>query len=83
MDLASRRVMMWRMSNTLTTGCWLEAVQEAITLHEIFNTDQGYRFMSDEFAGLLKDQGIQVGMGGTSRWRDNMFVERSWRSLKL
>lgn len=49
---------------------------------EIFNTDQGCQFTSQEFTGLLKDQGIQISMDGAGRWRDNVFVERPWRSLK-
>ena len=85
MDWVSRRVLAWRLSNTLTTDFCLEAVQEAITRHgppEIFNTDQGCQFTSQEFTGLLKDHDIQISMDGTGRWRDNVFVERLWRSLK-
>jgi putative transposase len=85
LDWASRRVLTWRLSNTLTTDFCREAVQEALTRYgrpEIFNTDQGCQFTSHEFTGLLKDQGIQISMDGTGRWRDNVFVERLWRSLK-
>lgn len=85
LDWASRRVLAWRLSNTLTTDFCLEAVREAITRYgrpEIFNTDQGCQFTSQEFTGLLKDHGIQISMDGTGRWRDNVFVERLWRSLK-
>lgn len=85
LDWASRRVLAWRLSNTLTTDFCLEAVQEALTRYgrpEIFNTDQGCQFTGHEFTGLLKDQGIQISMDGTGRWRDNVFVERLWRSLK-
>lgn len=85
LDWASRRVLAWRLSNTLTTDFCLEAVQEAVTRHgppEIFNTDQGCQFTSQEFTGLLNDHGIQISMDGTGRWRDNVFVERLWRSLK-
>jgi putative transposase len=85
LDWASRRVLAWRLSNTLTTDFCLEAVREAVTQYgrpEIFNTDQGCQFTSQEFTGLLKDQGIQISMDGTGRWRDNVFVERLWRSLK-
>ena len=60
-------------------------MQEAITHYgcpEIFNTDQGCQFTSQEFTGLLHDHGIQISMDGTGRWRDNVFVERLWRSLK-
>ena len=85
LDWASRRVLAWRLSNTLTTGFCLEAVREAITQYgrpEIFNTDQGCQFTSLEFTSLLKDQGIQISMDGRGCWRDNVFVERLWRSLK-
>ena len=85
LDWASRRVLAWRLSNTLTTDFCLEAVREAITQYghpEIFNTDQGCQFTSLEFTNLLKDQGIQISMDGRGCWRDNVFVERLWRSLK-
>jgi putative transposase len=85
LDWASRRVLAWRLSNTLTTDFCLEAVQEAITHYgcpEIFNTDQGCQFTSQEFTGLLHNHGIQISMDGTGCWRDNVFVERLWRSLK-
>jgi putative transposase len=85
LDWASRRVLAWRLSNTLTTDFCLEAVREAITHYgrpEIFNTDQGCQFTSQEFTELLHDYGIQISMDGTGRWRDNVFVERLWRSLK-
>jgi len=85
LDWASRRVLTWRLSNTLTTDFCVEAVQEAISRYgcpEIFNTDQGCQFTSQEFTGLLKDHGIQISMDGTGCWRDNVFVERLWRSLK-
>ena len=85
LDWASRRVLAWRLSNTLTTDFCVEAVQEAITRYgtpEIFNTDQGCQFTSQEFTGLLKTHDIQISMDGAGRWRDNVFVERLWRSLK-
>jgi putative transposase len=85
LDWASRRVLAWRLSNTLTTDFCVEAVQEAVTRYgtpEIFNTDQGCQFTSEAFTGLLNDHGIQISMDGTGRWRDNVFVERLWRSLK-
>ena len=85
MDWASRRVLTWRLSNTLTTDFCLEAVQEALTRYgrpDIFNTDQGCQFTSQEFTGLLKDHGIQISMDGTGCWRDNVLVERLWRSVK-
>ncbi|MDC8447420.1 MAG: IS3 family transposase [Nitrospira sp.] len=86
MDGASRRVLAWRLSNTLTTDFCMEAVREAVTRYgcpEIFNTEQGCQFTSQEFTGLLTAHGIQISMDGTGRWRDNVFVERLWRSLKV
>ena len=85
LDWASRRVLSWRLSNTLTIDFCLEAFQEAITRYgtpAIFNTDQGCQFTSLEFTGLLKDQGIQISMNGTGCWRDNVFVERPWKRIK-
>ena len=85
LDWASRRVLAWRLSNTLTTDFCLDAVREAITQYgcpKIFNTDQGCQFTSQEFTGLLKDQGIQISMDGKGCWRDNVFVERLWKSIK-
>ena len=85
MDWASRRVLAWRLSNTLTTDFCLEAVQEALARYgtkTIFNTDQGCQFTSQELTGFLKDYGIQISMDGTGCWRDNVFVERLWQSVK-
>lgn len=85
LDWASRRVLAWRLSNTLTTDFCIEAVQEALASYgtpDIFNTDQGCQFTSQEFTGLLKDHGIQISMDGAGGWRDNVFVERLWRSVK-
>ena len=85
LDWASRRVLAWRLSNTLTTDFCTEAVQEAVTNYgapTIFNTDQGYQFTSLEFTGILKEPGIQISMDGTGCWRDNVFVERLWKSIK-
>ena len=84
-DWASRRVLSWRLSNTLTTDFCMEAVQEAMKKYgtpEIFNTDQGSQFTSVEFTSLLKDSGIKISMDGKGCWRDNVFVERLWRSIK-
>jgi putative transposase len=81
---ASRRVLAWRLSNTLTTDFCLEALQEALASYgapDIFNTDQGCQFTSLEFTGLLKDHGIQISMDGKGCWRDNVFVERLWKSI--
>jgi putative transposase len=85
MDWASRRVLSWRLSNTLTTDFCIEAVQEAIHRYgapEIFNTDQGSQFTSMEFTQLLKEHGIAISMDGKGCWRDNVFVERLWKSIK-
>lgn len=84
-DWYSRRVLAWRLSNTLTTDFCIDALQEAITRYgkpEIFNTDQGSQFTSAEFTGVLKENGIQISMDGKGCWRDNVFVERLWRTIK-
>jgi len=78
LDWASRRVLAWRLSNTLTTDFCIEAIQAALVSYgnpDIFNTDQGCQFTSQEFTGLLKDHGIQISMDGTGCWRDNVFVD--------
>lgn len=85
MDWASRRVLAWRTSNTLTTDFCVEALQEALTKYgnpEIFNTDQGSQFTSTEFTQVLESRGIRISMDGKGRWVDNVFVERLWRSVK-
>jgi len=85
LDWASRRVLSWRLSNTLTTDFCIEAVQEAIHRNgkpDIFNTDQGSQFTSLEFTQLLRDNGIAISMDGRGCWRDNVFVERLWKSIK-
>lgn len=85
MDWHSRRVLAWRLSNTLTTDFCLDAVREAIMKYgtpEIFNTDQGSQFTSVDFIDLLKQHGIAISMDGKGCWRDNVFVERLWRSVK-
>jgi putative transposase len=85
MDWASRRVLAWRTSNTLTTDFCVEALKEALARHgtpEIFNTDQGSQFTSEEFTSVLKDAGVRISMDGKGRWVDNVFVERLWRSVK-
>jgi putative transposase len=84
-DWYSRRVLAWRLSNTLTTDFCLEALEEAIAHYgcpDIFNTDQGAQFTSEEFTGFLKANGIQISMDGKGCWRDNVFVERLWRTIK-
>ena len=86
LDWATRRVLAWRLSNTLTTDFCIEAVEEAIATHgkpEIFNTDQGSQFTDGEFVKLIRDtHGIALSMDGKGCWRDNVFVERFWRSIK-
>ncbi|MDX1252958.1 MAG: IS3 family transposase [Gammaproteobacteria bacterium] len=85
MDWATRKVLSWRVSNTLTTDFCLEAVRGAIARYgcpEIFNTDQGSQFTSSDFTELLKEHGIRISMDGKGCWRDNVFVERLWRSVK-
>jgi len=84
-DWYSRRVLAWRLSNTLTTDFCIEALEEAITRYgtpEIFNTDQGSQFTSAEFTGVLKAHEIRISMDGKGCWRDNVFVERLWRTIK-
>ena len=85
MDWATRRVLAWRVSNTLTADFCIEAVEEAIGRYgkpEIFNTDQGTQFTSDGFTTMLHDHGVAISMDGRGCWRDNVFVERLWRSIK-
>jgi len=85
MDWASRKVLSWRLSNTLDTSFCVDALEEAIARYgipEIFNTDQGSQFTSEEFTGILSGHGISISMDGKGRWRDNVFVERLWKSVK-
>jgi putative transposase len=86
LDWATRRVLAWRLSNTLTTDFCIEAVQEAITKYnkpEIFNTDQGSQFTAPAFVQLIREEHrIALSMDGKGCWRDNVFVERFWRSIK-
>ena len=85
MDWFSRRVLAWRVSITMETDFCLDAVDEALVRHgrpEIFNTDQGSQFTSTAFTGLLLENAIRISMDGRGSWRDNVFVERLWRSVK-
>lgn len=85
MDWASRRVLSWRLSNTMDVEFCIDALQEALTIYgrpDIFNTDQGSQFTSLRFTELLIAAGVQVSMDGRGRWMDNVFIERLWRSLK-
>ena len=84
-DWYSRRVLAWRLSNTLEAGFCLDCLHEALRGHgapEIFNTDQGAQFTSTVFTQVLKDAGIAISMDGRGRALDNIFVERLWRSVK-
>ena len=84
-DWFSRRVLAWRLSITMEASFCIEAVEEALSKNEkpeIFNTDQGSQFTSDDFTGLLRKNGIDISMDGKGRWRDNVFVERVWKSIK-
>jgi len=85
LDWFSRRVLSWRVSITLEVEFCLDAVEEALARHgrpEIFNTDQGSQFTSAAFTGLLLGNAIAISMDGRGAWRDNVFVERLWRSVK-
>ena len=84
-DWFSRRVLSWRVSITMEAAFCVEALEEALARHgrpEIFNTDQGSQFTSLAFTGVLIDAGIAISMDGKGSWRDNVFVERLWRSIK-
>src|SRR4051794_41424652 len=85
LDWFSRRVLAWRVSITMEVDFCLEAVEEALARYgkpEIFNTDQGSQFTSTDFTRLLLDNEIAISMDGRGAWRDNVFVERLWRSVK-
>ena len=84
-DWCTRRVLSWRLSITMEVDFCIEAVEEALVRHgrpDIFNTDQGSQFTSIAFTGLLADNAIAISMDGRGAWRDNIFVERLWRSVK-
>lgn len=85
MDWYSRKVLSWLLSNSLDTEFCVAAVREALAKYgkpSIFNTDQGSQFTSFDFTQVLRDAGVKVSMDGKGRWRDNVMVERLWRSLK-
>ena len=85
MDWFSRKVLSWRISNTLDVAFCIEALHEACARYgapEIFNSDQGSQFTSNSFTGCLKAAGVQISMDGRGRCHDNIFIERLWRSLK-
>ena len=84
-DWASRMVLSWRLSNTMDTAFCIDALQSAIDRYgtpEIFNSDQGSQFTSEEFTSLLISNGIRISMDGKGRWVDNVIVERTWKSVK-
>lgn len=85
MDWYSRKVLSWRLSNTMDSDFCVDALEEAIRRYgapEIFNTDQGAQFTSEAFTSALKAAHIKISMDGKGRWMDNVFVERLWRSVK-
>jgi len=86
MDWYSRKVLGWAISNTMETGLCLQALDNALQSTdekpEIFNTDQGSQFTSNEWTGKLASLGVQISMDGKGRWMDNVFIERLWRSVK-
>jgi len=84
-DWFSRKILSWKLSITMDVSFCIEAVEEALSSHdrpEIFNTDQGSQFTSEAFTEQLKKNGIQISMDGKGCWRDNVFVERIWRTIK-
>ncbi len=84
-DWFSRKVLSWRLSNTLDTHSCVEALKDALSKYgkpEIFNSDQGCQFTSVAFTDVLKEAGVRISMDGKGRWMDNRFVERLWKSLK-
>ncbi len=85
MDWATRKVLSWRVSNTMDVEFCVEALEEALArlgYPEIFNSDQGSQFTSLAFTGVLQQAGVRISMDGRGRWMDNAFIERLWRSLK-
>ena len=85
LDLYSRKVLSFRVSNSMSAEFCIEALAEALARYgapEIFNTDQGSQFTDDDFTALLLEKGVRVSMDGKGRWIDNVFIERLWRSVK-
>jgi putative transposase len=85
LDWATRRVLAWRLSNTMTTDVCLDALETALHAYgcpEILNTDQGSQFTSTAFVALVQQHGSQFSMDGKGAWRDNLFVERLWKTVK-
>ena len=84
-DWRSRRVLAWRLSITMETSFCIEALEEALARYggpEIFNTDQGSQFTSLAFTGVLTKAKVAISMDGRGSWRDHVFVERLWRTIK-
>ena len=85
MDWYSRRILSWRLSNSLDSSFCVDALEEALHHYgkpEIFNSDQGSQYTSDAFTDVLKANETSISMDGKGAWRDNVFVERLWRSVK-
>jgi putative transposase len=85
MDWHSRKVLSWRLSNSMDAGFCIQALKEALATHgtpEIFNTDQGSQFTSGDWIDVLSDAKIKISMDGKGAWRDNRMIERLWRSVK-
>ncbi len=85
MDWATRKVLAWRLSNTMAVEFCIEALKEALAKYgppKIFNTDQGSQFTSDSFTQVLSDANVKISMDGRGRWIDNRMIERLWLSLK-
>ena len=85
MDWSTRKVLSWRVSNTMDVEFCIEALEDALARFgrpEIFNSDQGSQFTSPRFTGVLQAAGVRISMDGRGRWMDNVFIERLWRSLK-
>jgi putative transposase len=84
-DICSRKVLSWRLFNTLDANCYASLIRETIETYgipAIFNTDQGCQFTSDVFVNVLLEYGVQISMDGRNRALDNIYIERLWRSLK-
>jgi putative transposase len=85
MDWFTRRILVWRLSNTMEASFCVDVVEEALAKYgspQIFNTDQGSQFTGTQFTGLLSSNGIAISMDGKGAWRDNVFIERFWRTIK-
>jgi len=85
MDWYSRKILSWRLSNTIDNQFCIDALEEAVHRYgkpNIFNSDQGSQYTSERFTDVLKDKDIRISMDGKGAWRDNVFVERLWRSVK-